>query len=332
MVISTHLSHLVQSGQLAEHTILRVNAWQYNITDDNIHIVSIGVVDVLEDGGDVIGDPTESAILAVLDGARRGSAGGDEDGLAYFGADDDEWDYDEGDEGSPPLTWSCEWRSCLLRSRICCASDRGDGTHPRGVVDAPAPPTRRRRRGGTGGRPVRFQRLDHPGDAAPPSAAARPRGGRPGRRRRRRRRAPPEEGGEATGRRRGQGGGDDGPSREDELLRPQGHPERGVRASVSPRARPAPPRRPLRASLRRDTTVPQGGGQRKKGMSDSARNSILYCICNVLQYCNRSRPLTIAMQQSSAFLSHNIVSLADSLFGRSSHSKLPTDKESPPSR
>ena len=78
-MISTHLSHLVQSGQLEEHTILRVNAWQYNITGDNIHIVSLGAVDVLEDGGDVlIGDPTKAAVQAVLDRARSrgGGAGG----------------------------------------------------------------------------------------------------------------------------------------------------------------------------------------------------------------------------------------------------------------
>ena len=42
VVISTHLSHLVQSGQLEEHTIIKVKAYQYNITDDNIHIISIG--------------------------------------------------------------------------------------------------------------------------------------------------------------------------------------------------------------------------------------------------------------------------------------------------
>lgn len=42
VVISTHLSHLVQSGQLEEHTMIKVKAYQYNITDDNIHIISIG--------------------------------------------------------------------------------------------------------------------------------------------------------------------------------------------------------------------------------------------------------------------------------------------------
>ena len=44
VVISTHLSHLVQSGQLEEHTIVKVKTYQYNITDDNIHIVSISEV------------------------------------------------------------------------------------------------------------------------------------------------------------------------------------------------------------------------------------------------------------------------------------------------
>src|SRR6056300_267702 len=50
VVISTHLSHLVQSGQLDEYTIIKVKTYQYNITDDNIHIVSISEIDILDDG------------------------------------------------------------------------------------------------------------------------------------------------------------------------------------------------------------------------------------------------------------------------------------------
>lgn len=41
VVISTYLTHLVQSGQLEEHTIIKVKTFQYNITEDNIHIISI---------------------------------------------------------------------------------------------------------------------------------------------------------------------------------------------------------------------------------------------------------------------------------------------------
>ena len=46
VVISSNLSHLVQSGNLGEFTIIKVKAWQYNITDDNIHIVSLGAISI----------------------------------------------------------------------------------------------------------------------------------------------------------------------------------------------------------------------------------------------------------------------------------------------
>mmetsp|Transcript_30999 Transcript_30999/g.56209 ORF Transcript_30999/g.56209 Transcript_30999/m.56209 type:complete len:540 (+) Transcript_30999:89-1708(+) len=109
VVISTHLSHLVQCGQLVEHTIIRVKTYQYNITDDNIHIVSISEIDFLEDNPDkVIGNPVS---VSVLDSAHKKIV---KDGFSYFNADDDDWDDDS--EKEEPLTWSldepsnfCDW-------------------------------------------------------------------------------------------------------------------------------------------------------------------------------------------------------------------------------
>ena len=106
VVISTHLSHLVQSGQLVEHTIIKVNTYQYNITDDNIHIVSVGEIDIYEESpNEVIGEP-----MSVLDSMHKKDVIRDH----YFDLDDDEWEDDSDKE--EPLTWSldepsnfCDW-------------------------------------------------------------------------------------------------------------------------------------------------------------------------------------------------------------------------------
>ena len=107
VVISTHLSHLVQSGQLEEFTIIKVKTYQYNITDDNIHIVSISEVDIFEENpGEVIGDPT--SVLDIMH--KEDIKAGDH----YFTEDDDDWD--SGSLTEEPLTWSldepsnfCDW-------------------------------------------------------------------------------------------------------------------------------------------------------------------------------------------------------------------------------
>mmetsp|Transcript_16222 Transcript_16222/g.29298 ORF Transcript_16222/g.29298 Transcript_16222/m.29298 type:complete len:543 (-) Transcript_16222:72-1700(-) len=112
VVISTHLSHLVQSGQLVEHTIIKATTYQYNITDDNIHIVSISEIDILEyNPEEVIGNPVS---VSVLDSAHKKDV---KDGFSYFNADDDEWGgADEYSDKEEPLTWSldepsqfCDW-------------------------------------------------------------------------------------------------------------------------------------------------------------------------------------------------------------------------------
>jgi len=108
VVISTHLSHLVQSGQLVEHTIIKAKTYQYNITDDNIHIVSISEIDILEcNPEEVIGNPVS---VSVLDSAQKKDV---KDGYSYFN-DDDEWGEDS--DKDEPLTWSldepsnfCDW-------------------------------------------------------------------------------------------------------------------------------------------------------------------------------------------------------------------------------
>lgn len=41
VVISTHLTHLVQSRQLEEYSVIKITTFQYNITEDNIHIISV---------------------------------------------------------------------------------------------------------------------------------------------------------------------------------------------------------------------------------------------------------------------------------------------------
>mmetsp|Transcript_25077 Transcript_25077/g.54051 ORF Transcript_25077/g.54051 Transcript_25077/m.54051 type:complete len:543 (+) Transcript_25077:188-1816(+) len=107
VVISTHLSHLVQSGQLEDHTIIKANTYQYNITDDNIHIVSISEVDIYEENPqEVIGNP-----VSILDSIHKKDV---KDGGHYFDLDDDDWDDDS--EKEEPLTWSsdepsnfCDW-------------------------------------------------------------------------------------------------------------------------------------------------------------------------------------------------------------------------------
>mmetsp|Transcript_43859 Transcript_43859/g.92246 ORF Transcript_43859/g.92246 Transcript_43859/m.92246 type:complete len:531 (+) Transcript_43859:158-1750(+) len=120
VVISTHLSHLVQSGQLVEFTIIKIKTWQYNITDDNIHIVSISEIDMLEDNPEeIIGNPVS---VSVLDSVHQKDV---KDGFSYFNADDDEWDDDSDKE--EPLTWSlddpstfCDWT--IEVTRIQCPS------------------------------------------------------------------------------------------------------------------------------------------------------------------------------------------------------------------
>jgi len=106
VVISTHLTHLVQSGQLEEYTIIQVKTYQYNITDDNIHIVSIGAVEIMEDNpGERIGNP-----VSILDSMHKKDV---KCGEHYFGSDEDDWLDDASEE---PLTWSldepsafCDW-------------------------------------------------------------------------------------------------------------------------------------------------------------------------------------------------------------------------------
>jgi len=113
VVISTHLSHLVQSGQLEEHAIIKVKTYQYNITDDNIHIVSISEVNIFEENPDeVIGDP-----VSILDDVHTKDV---KDGNHYFSVDDDDWDDDSEEE--EPLTWSsdtpsnfCDWEIEVTR-------------------------------------------------------------------------------------------------------------------------------------------------------------------------------------------------------------------------
>mmetsp|Transcript_24258 Transcript_24258/g.54218 ORF Transcript_24258/g.54218 Transcript_24258/m.54218 type:complete len:519 (+) Transcript_24258:699-2255(+) len=106
VVISSHLSHLVQSGNLGEFCIIKVKAWQYNITDDNIHILQLAEVDVLENAAEKLGDPAES----ILNSMHKRETGGSEH---YF--DDEDWDA-ASEEESEPLTWSlgepsafCDW-------------------------------------------------------------------------------------------------------------------------------------------------------------------------------------------------------------------------------
>ena len=121
VVISTHLSHLVQSGQLEEYTIVKVQTYQYNVTDDNIHIVSVSELEVCEDiiahssqeeeQMMMIGNP-----VSILDTLHK-KDNVKNDGVHYFDLDeDDTWEYDDGDT-EEPLTWSegdeasnfCDW-------------------------------------------------------------------------------------------------------------------------------------------------------------------------------------------------------------------------------
>ncbi|KAL9184383.1 hypothetical protein ACHAXT_002469 [Thalassiosira profunda] len=97
VVISTRLTHLVESGQLEEFTLVKVKTYQYNITDDNIHIVSISEVDILEEHPNaVLGNP-----VSILDSMHKRDV---KDGDHYFSVDDDDWD--DGSETEEPLTWS----------------------------------------------------------------------------------------------------------------------------------------------------------------------------------------------------------------------------------
>lgn len=99
VVISTHLSHLVQSGQLVEFTVIKVKTYQYNITDDNIHIVSISDIDILEGyPEELIGNP-----ISVLDSMHKKDV---KDGDHYFNEDEDDWNDDS--EKEEPLTWSLD--------------------------------------------------------------------------------------------------------------------------------------------------------------------------------------------------------------------------------
>ena len=113
VVISTHLSHLVQSGQLVQHSIVKIKTCQYNVTDDNIHIVSISEVEICGDTTpeEKIGNP-----VSILDTLHKKNSVKN-DGDHYFNLDeDDEWEYDDEDK-EEPLTWSegdepsnfCDW-------------------------------------------------------------------------------------------------------------------------------------------------------------------------------------------------------------------------------
>ncbi len=121
VVISTHLSHLVQSGQLEEYNIVKVSKWTYNVTDDNIHIVSISEIEICEDFNNSSNNDNNTAALignpvSILDTLHKKNTVKN-DGVHYFNLEDDEeWDYDDGD-GDEPLTWSegdepsnfCDW-------------------------------------------------------------------------------------------------------------------------------------------------------------------------------------------------------------------------------
>lgn len=105
----------MQSEQLCDFTIIKVKGYQYNITDDNIHIVSISEVDIYEENLDhAIGDP-----VSVLDRATAAVKHGDH----YFVVDDDDWDDDSQHE--EPLTWSleepsnfCDWTIEVTRIQL----------------------------------------------------------------------------------------------------------------------------------------------------------------------------------------------------------------------
>jgi hypothetical protein len=109
VVISTLLSHLVNSGQIVEHSILTVKTYQYNITDDNIHIVSVSALDILEGHpNEVIGNPM--SVLESMHKKEKESKEGDH----YFNVEDDEWEHES--EAEDPLSWSlnvpsnfCDW-------------------------------------------------------------------------------------------------------------------------------------------------------------------------------------------------------------------------------
>lgn len=113
VVISTHLSHLVQGGQLDEYTIIKVKTYQYNITDDNIHIVSISEIDILDEDCDdrnkskktlLIGNPK-----SVLDSIhnKKNHVKNDGDHYLNLDEDDDYWEHDDDNEDKEePLTWS----------------------------------------------------------------------------------------------------------------------------------------------------------------------------------------------------------------------------------
>lgn len=116
VVISTHLSHLVQSGQLEEYTIVKIKTYQYNVTDDNIHIVSISEIEICQDTDATSEDRMIGNPVSILDTLHKKDSVKNE-GDHYFNLDEeDEWEYDDGDQ-EEPLTWSegdepsnfCDW-------------------------------------------------------------------------------------------------------------------------------------------------------------------------------------------------------------------------------
>mmetsp|Transcript_22665 Transcript_22665/g.47409 ORF Transcript_22665/g.47409 Transcript_22665/m.47409 type:complete len:533 (-) Transcript_22665:38-1636(-) len=136
VVISTHLSHLVQSGQLVEHTLVAVESYQYNITDDNIHIVSVCAVDILDGIPDgIIGEP-----VSVLDRIHKRDV---KDGDHHFFDDEEEGQWDDDGAAEEPLTWSldrpsdfCDWTIEVTRISSSPASSSLGNKHGRGGVPA----------------------------------------------------------------------------------------------------------------------------------------------------------------------------------------------------
>mgnify|MGYP000447331691 CR=1 FL=1 len=98
---------MVSSGQIVQHSILKILTYQYNITDDNIHIVSVSAVEI-EDVTPIkiIGQP-----VSVMDSMHKRET---KEGNHYFNVDESDWDDNENEE--EPLSWSlsepsafCDW-------------------------------------------------------------------------------------------------------------------------------------------------------------------------------------------------------------------------------
>ncbi|KAL7463287.1 hypothetical protein ACHAXS_003661 [Conticribra weissflogii] len=133
-VISTQLCQWVRSGRLVERALVAIESYQYNVTDDDIHIVSVMAAHVLDGVPDeVIGRPT-----SVLDRVRRREAqddGGGGGGGRYFDDDDDDdygpWDAAAAAGEEQPLTWSadrpgdpfCDWSIEVARADSNSDSD-----------------------------------------------------------------------------------------------------------------------------------------------------------------------------------------------------------------